>query len=210
MRGVVIALGALALAIGAVVFWPNADRLNGLSNIIDTDGAEGNPVLVIEVGGQAKGEIEIELLRDVAPNHVARIVSLAENAAYDGVVFHRVIAGFMAQTGDVQFGKRGGGTLGRAGTGGSDGADLSAEFSDISFTPGTVGMARAQHPDSANSQFFIMFADAPFLDGQYTVIGRVIAGMDVVNAIKKGDPNLNGLVSEPDYMVSVSVKVPEN
>lgn len=88
MRGVVIALGALALAIGAVVFWPNADRLNGLSNIIDTDGAEGNPVLVIEVGGQAKGEIEIELLRDVAPNHVARIVSLAENAAYDLSLIH--------------------------------------------------------------------------------------------------------------------------
>ena len=159
--------------------------------------------LVIDVGGQAKGRIVIDLASDLAPKHVARLVALAEKGAYDGVVFHRVIDGFMAQTGDVAFGKQGGDTS-RAGMGGSDLPDLPAEFSSTSFVRGTVGMARSQSPDSANSQFFIMFAPGPFLDGQYTVVGQVTEGMDVVDAIKKGTGG-NGEVSEPDYMAKVTV-----
>ncbi len=163
------------------------------------------PNLVIEVAGDANGEIVIDLLPDLAPNHVEQITALARQGAYDGVVFHRVIDGFMAQTGDVQFGK--GDDLSRAGTGGSDMPDLAAEFSNIPFERGIVGMARSQSPDSANSQFFIMFDAAPFLDGQYTVVGRVISGMDVVDAIKRGDEAANGVVSEaPDRMEKVTVE----
>jgi peptidylprolyl isomerase len=162
------------------------------------------PNLVIEVQGQANGTIVIDLLPDVAPKHVEQIVALANEGAYDGVVFHRVIEGFMAQTGDVEFGKSGG-DLSQAGRGGSSRPDIPAEFSDVPFERGTVGMARAASPDSANSQFFIMFADGDFLNGQYTVFGRVIEGMDVVDAIKRGD-GANGEVSaEPDVMVSVRV-----
>ena len=161
-------------------------------------------VLVIDVDGSHKGTVEIELLPDVAPQHVARIKELAGSGAYDGVVFHRVIDGFMAQTGDVAYGKHGG-DLARAGTGGSDEPDLPAEFSDQHFERGTVGMARAQDPNSANSQFFIMFAPAPHLDGQYTVVGKVISGQEVVDAIKRGD-GANGTVSDPDWMARVRVK----
>jgi peptidylprolyl isomerase len=169
------------------------------------DAADGpGPNLVIEVAGAATGQVVIDLLPDVAPQHVARITELAAEGAYDGVVFHRVIDGFMAQTGDVQFGKTGG-DMSMAGMGGSDKADLPAEFSDISFDRGIVGMARAQDPDSANSQFFIMFAPGEFLNGQYTVVGRVISGMDVVDAIKRGD-GPNGEVTEPDLMQSVTVQ----
>lgn len=161
--------------------------------------------LVIEVAGQAEGEIVIDLFEDVAPQHAERIATLAEQGAYDGVVFHRVIEGFMAQTGDVEFGRRGG-DVAMAGRGGSDLPDLPAEFSDRSFAAGTVGMARSQSPNSANSQFFIMFAPAPHLDGQYTVVGEVTSGMNVVNAIRKGDARLNGVVEDPDYMANVSVR----
>jgi peptidylprolyl isomerase len=161
-------------------------------------------VLVIDVAGAHPGNVEIELLPEVAPQHVARIEELARAGAYDGVVFHRVIDGFMAQTGDVAFGKKGG-DLARAGTGGSDLPDLPAEFSDVAFDKGTVGMARSMDPDSANSQFFIMFAPAPHLDGQYTVVGRVIAGQDVIDAIKRGDPQ-TGAVEDPDWMKTVRVK----
>jgi peptidylprolyl isomerase len=162
------------------------------------------PNLVIEVQGQANGTVVIDLLPDVAPQHVAQIVALANEGAYDGVVFHRVIEGFMAQTGDVEFGKAGG-DLSQAGRGGSSRPDIPAEFSEVRFERGVVGMARAASPDSANSQFFIMFADGDFLNGQYTVFGRVIEGMDVVDAIKRGD-GANGEVSaEPDVMVSVRV-----
>jgi peptidylprolyl isomerase len=161
-------------------------------------------VLVIDVAGAHPGNVEIELLPEVAPQHVARIEELARAGAYDGVVFHRVIDGFMAQTGDVAFGKKGG-DLARAGTGGSDLPDLPAEFSDVAFDKGTVGMARSMDPDSANSQFFIMFAPAPHLDGQYTVVGRVIAGQDVIDAIKRGDPQ-TGAVDDPDWMKTVRVK----
>ncbi len=161
------------------------------------------PNLVIEVAGQANGEIMIDLLPEVAPQHVERITTLAEEGAYNGVAFHRVIDGFMAQTGDVEYGT--GDDLSRAGTGGSDMPDLPAEFSDVSFERGVVGMARSQSPDSANSQFFIMFEPAPHLDGQYTVVGRVIEGLDVLDDIKRGSGQ-SGSVSDPDVMQDVSVE----
>ncbi|AWB48925.1 peptidylprolyl isomerase [Gemmobacter aquarius] len=167
-----------------------------------TDGP--GPNLTIEVAGSTTGTVTIDLASDVAPNHVAQIVALAKEGAYDGVVFHRVINGFMAQTGDVQYGKYGGDTS-MAGTGGSQLPDLAAEFSSMPFDRGVVGMARSMDPDSANSQFFIMFAPAPHLDGQYTVVGHVIAGMDVVDAVKKGDDAANGAVIDPDYMATVTV-----
>jgi peptidylprolyl isomerase len=170
-------------------------------------------VLVIDVEGEADGTVEIELLPEAAPQHVARIKELARAGAYDGVAFHRVIDGFMAQTGDVEHGTRedyaaglaGTGGSGLAGTGGSDLPDLPAEFSDIPFEAGTVGMARSADPDSANSQFFIMFAPAPHLNGQYTVVGRVISGQEVVDAIARGEGE-GGEVAEPDYMANVRVK----
>ena len=159
--------------------------------------------LVLET---TKGEVMIGMRPDLAPGHVARIKELAREGFYDGVPFHRVIEGFMAQTGDVEFGRHGGSLTMRAGQGGSDMPDLKAEFSDISFEKGVVGMARSQSPDSANSQFFIMFAPAPHLNGQYTVVGKVVAGQDVVDAIKKGDQARNGAVAGPDYMVKVRRK----
>ena len=162
------------------------------------------PNLVIEVAGAANGTIVIDLAADTAPRHVAQITALAAAGAYDGVVFHRVIDGFMAQTGDVQYGKAGGDTA-MAGMGGSEMANLPAEFTDEPYARGTVGMARAQDPDSANSQFFIMFAPSPNLDGGYTIVGHVISGMEIVDAIKKGD-GANGEVSgTPDVMAKVTV-----
>lgn len=161
--------------------------------------------LVIEVAGESTGTIEILLRPDVAPEHVKRIKRLAREGKYDNVVFHRVIGGFMAQTGDVQNGKRGG-NLAMAGTGASEYPDLKAEFSNLAFDTGIVGMARSQSPDSANSQFFIMFEPAPSLNNQYTIVGRVAKGQDVVNAIKKGSRAANGSVKKPDYMARVRVK----
>lgn len=149
------------------------------------------------------GDVKIELLPDVAPQHVERIKTLAKEGAYDGVAFHRVIEGFMAQTGDVQYGK--GGDLSRAGMGGSNYPDLPAEFSKLPFERGTVGMARSQNPNSANSQFFIMFDEGSFLNGQYTVVGRVVDGMNHVDNIKKGSRSANGAVDDPDKMISVRV-----
>ena len=163
------------------------------------------PNLVIELGGATTGTIVIDMLPDVAPKHVAQITALAEEGAYDGVVFHRVIDGFMAQTGDVQFGRVGGDTA-MAGMGGSNRADIPAEFSDITFDRGVVGMARAADPNSANSQFFIMFAPAPHLDGSYTVVGRVLEGMDTVDAIKRGRGRNGEVIGEPDRMVRVTVR----
>ncbi|MEP0945198.1 MAG: peptidylprolyl isomerase [Rhizobiaceae bacterium] len=139
------------------------------------------------------GQVEIELLPNKAPNHVKRIRTLANQGFYDGLKFHRVIDGFMAQTGDPR----------GNGTGGSDLPDLKAEFNDVSFDRGVIGMARAQSPDSANSQFFIMFAEGTFLNGQYTVWGRVTKGMQFVDAIKKGDRASNGAVSNPDTIVKM-------
>lgn len=158
----------------------------------------------IEVAGEANGIISIELFEDVAPQHVERIKSLAASGAYDGVVFHRVIDGFMAQTGDVQFGKMGG-DMRQAGRGGSAMPDLPAEFSDVPFDRGVVGMARAQNPDSANSQFFIMFDEGYFLNGQYTVVGKVTAGLSILDAIKKGDGPNGAIIGQPDVMEKVTV-----
>ena len=163
--------------------------------------AENN--LVIEVGGQASGKIEITLLPDLAPLHVERIKTLVNLGAYDGVVFHRVIEGFMAQTGDVKFGKLQAFNPELVGRGGSSLPDLQSEFSDIAFVTGTVGMARSNNPDSANSQFFIMFQPAPHLDNNYTVFGKVSSGMDVLSKIKKGDLKRNGAVDNPDFMKKV-------
>ena len=151
------------------------------------------------------GPVVIELAPDVAPKHVAQIEALAKKGAYDNVAFHRVIDGFMAQTGDVQYGNMEKGfSAQRAGTGGSDLPDIPAEFSKVPFTRGVVGMARSQDPNSANSQFFIMFADGPFLNGQYTVVGKVVSGMEAVDKIKRGQGS-NGEVSNPDRMIKVTV-----
>ena len=150
------------------------------------------------------GEVKIELFPDVAPRHVERIKELANSGKYNGVVFHRVIDGFMAQTGDVQFGNSDNKEfdLRRAGMGGSDLPDLKAEFNNLPHERGTLSMARSQNPDSANSQFFICFQPAPFLDRQYTVFGKVISGMEFVDKIKRGDSNNNGAVTDPDKIIS--------
>jgi len=150
------------------------------------------------------GDVKIEMFPDIAPNHVKRIVELANNGKYDNVVFHRVIDGFMAQTGDVQFGNSESKDfdLRRAGMGGSDLPDLKQEFNDIPHEKGTLSMARSSDPDSANSQFFICFDQASFLDRQYTVFGKVIEGMEFVDLIKRGDSNNNGSVSDPDKIIS--------
>ena len=152
------------------------------------------------------GDVVIELLPDVAPEHVARIRELANVGEYDNVAFHRVIEGFMAQTGDVQFGNMEDGySPRRVGTGGASGPDLPAEFSSIPYERGTVGMARSSKPDSANSQFFIMFDRSPNLDGAYTVFGRVVDGMEHVDNIKRGNMAANGAVEDPDRMIKVRV-----
>jgi len=161
--------------------------------------------LQIEVAGEgANGVITVDLFEDVAPNHVAQISDLAADGVYDNVVFHRVIDGFMAQTGDVQYGKAGG-DISRAGMGGSDKPDLKAEFSDVSYERGIIGMARSSNPDSANSQFFIMFAAGHFLNGKYTVVGKVTDGMDVVDAIKLGLGQNGAVIGTPDVMRQVTV-----
>ncbi|MDC3070439.1 peptidylprolyl isomerase [Candidatus Pelagibacter sp.] len=149
------------------------------------------------------GDVKIEMYPDVAPNHVKRIQELADSGQYDNVVFHRVIDGFMAQTGDVKFGNSSSKDfdLRRAGIGGSDLPDLNQEFNDLPHDRGTVSMARSSDPNSANSQFFICFKPAPFLDRQYTVFGKVIEGMEFVDMITKGDGG-NGAVSNPDKIIS--------
>ena len=150
------------------------------------------------------GDVKIELFKDVAPNHVERIKKLADDGSYDGVVFHRVIDGFMAQTGDVKFGNTNNNDfdLNRAGMGGSDLPDLKSEFNNLPHDRGTLSMARSADPNSANSQFFICFEPAPFLDRQYTVFGKVISGMEYVDKIKRGDSNNNGAVKDPDKINS--------
>ena len=150
------------------------------------------------------GDVKIELFPDVAPGHVKRITELANAGKYDGVVFHRVIDGFMAQTGDVQFGniESKDYDLRRAGMGGSDLPDLKQEFSSVPHDRGTLSMARASDPNSANSQFFICFKLAPFLDRQYTVFWKVLEGMELVDMMKKGDESNNGAVTDPDKIIS--------
>ena len=153
------------------------------------------------------GNVEIELYSEIAPNHVKRFKELANAGKYDGVVFHRVIDGFMAQTGDVKFGnsKSADFNLDLAGTGGSDMPDLKAEFSDTAHVKGVLSMARSSDPNSANSQFFICLDSAPHLDRNYSVFGKVIKGMEYVDLIKKGDGS-NGSVSDPDMIVSLKSK----
>ena len=153
------------------------------------------------------GDVVIELFKDIAPNHVKRFQNLAKEKKYDGVVFHRVIAGFMAQTGDVQFGNSNSTNydLKHAGTGGSEYPDLKAEFSELPHERGTLSMARSSDPNSANSQFFICFKPAPSLDRQYTVFGKVINGMEFIDLIKKGEGS-NGEVLKPDKIISLAAK----
>ncbi len=153
------------------------------------------------------GDVELELYSDVAPNHVKRFKELAQKGSYDGVVFHRVIDGFMAQTGDVKFGNSNSKNfnLSLAGTGGSDMPDLNSEFSDIPHDRGILSAARSADPNSANSQFFICFQPAPHLDRQYTVFGKVIKGMEFIDKIKKGD-GPNGSVKNPDKIISLKLK----
>ena len=153
------------------------------------------------------GEVEIELFPDKAPNHVKRFKELSNAGKYDGVVFHRVIDGFMAQTGDVKFGnsKNSDFNLSLAGTGGSDLPNVDAEFTDIAHTRGILSAARSSDPNSANSQFFICFDSAPHLDRQYSAFGKVTKGMEFIDQIKKGDPN-SGAVNDPDLIISLRSK----
>ena len=171
--------------------------------LIDQSYAEEN-IMILKL---KDGDVVLELFDDVAPKHVQRFKQLSKENKYDGVVFHRVIDGFMAQTGDVQFGNSNTPNfdLKRAGTGGSEYEDLKAEFSNLPHERGTLSMARSSDPDSANSQFFITFKEAPHLDRQYTVFGKVIQGMEFVDLIKRGE-GPNGSVSQPDKIISLSVK----
>ncbi|RUW43689.1 MULTISPECIES: peptidylprolyl isomerase [unclassified Mesorhizobium] len=166
--------------------------------------ADPENTMIITLKG---GDVTIALRPDLAPKHVAQIKKLVRDHAYDNVAFHRVIDGFMAQTGDVKFGNMEKGFNAQAvGTGGSDLPDLPAEFSQTEhYKRGVVGMARSQDPNSANSQFFIMFAPAPPLDGQYTIVGNVVSGMELVDKIKKGDEADNGTVADPDRMIKVRI-----
>jgi len=165
----------------------------------NTIGGENTMILKLK-----NGDVKIELFPDVAPNHVQRIKELANDGKYDNVVFHRVIDGFMAQTGDVKFANSSSDDfdLSRAGMGGSNLPDLKQEFNNLPHDRGTLSMARSQDPNSANSQFFICFKAAPFLDRQYTVFGKVVEGMEFVDKIKRGDENKNGSVENPDKIIS--------
>mmetsp|Transcript_29037 Transcript_29037/g.55786 ORF Transcript_29037/g.55786 Transcript_29037/m.55786 type:complete len:185 (+) Transcript_29037:6131-6685(+) len=160
----------------------------------------------ITVAGEgANGTIAIDLFEDVAPDHAERISTLAGEGTYDGVAFHRVIDGFMAQTGDVEFANVASYNARRAGMGGSKYGNINAEISEKSFQRGVVGMARSQNLNSANSQFFIVFGDAGFLDGQYTIVGEVTSGLDVLDAIKRGHPRSGAITGAPDFMQTVTV-----
>lgn len=184
-------------AVVAVIF-----TIFTLSSVAFAAGAD-NLVLTLK-----DGDVTIKLRPDLAPKHVAQIEKLTKEGAYDNVVFHRVIPGFMAQTGDVKFGKKGSADfdITSTGMGGSNYPDLPAEFSKVPFKRGTVGMARSQNPNSANSQFFICFDNASFLNGQYTVVGEVVKGMDVVDKIKKGRTDNNGSVSDPDVIIKARIE----
>jgi peptidylprolyl isomerase len=165
--------------------------------------AEPENTMIVEL---KDGEVVIALRPDLAPKHVEQIKALVRAGEYNNVAFHRVIEGFMAQTGDVQYGDMEDGYNSQlAGTGGSSLGNIGAEFSNEDYVRGTVGMARAQSPDSANSQFFIMFAPAPSLNGGYTIVGNVESGMEFVDNIKRGDAAQNGVVTDPDRMVSVRI-----
>ncbi len=203
MRDKAVLGGLVALGFGILgASWLNIMGVNADTTVPDD---HSGPVMVIEVEGSANGEIRIALRDDLAPAHVERIVTLAERGDYDGVAFHRVIEGFMAQTGDVANGGPDGNP--RAwGTGGSDLPDLQAEFSAQPFERGVMGMARSQNPNSANSQFFLMFAPAPHLNGQYTVLGQMIDGYEVLDSLKRGTGGNGAIVGEPDRMARVTIE----
>ncbi len=186
----------LWLTAGAIALFTLFGIVRGLA-------ASPEDTLILNLPG---GEVRIALRPDIAPKHVAQIKKLVRQGEYDNVAFHRVIDGFMAQTGDVQFGDlEDGYSEQRVGTGGSGLPDIPAEFSNTNFMRGVVGMARSQDPDSANSQFFIMFDAAPHLHGGYTVVGEVEAGMEFVDALKKGSPAQNGSVNDPDRIISAKI-----
>lgn len=168
-----------------------------------SSGAHASGLKIEITGDGANGVVTIDLFEETAPLHAERITTLAREGAYNGVVFHRVIEGFMAQTGDVEFGKIGE-DIAMAGRGGSALPDLPAEFSDLPYDRGVVGMARSQNPDSANSQFFIMFAEGYFLNGQYTVVGKVTSGMDIVDTVKRGKGQNGAVLGKPDMMNKVT------
>ncbi|MCB2111072.1 MAG: peptidylprolyl isomerase [Defluviimonas sp.] len=194
--------GGMLAGLAAIVaaYW-----LYTKESISPLQGADGpGPNLMLTVAGQARGDIVIDLMPDIAPKNVERVIELARSGAYNNVSFHRVIDGFMVQTGDVQYGKITG-DLSKAGQGGSKLPDVALEPSKVQFLRGVVGMARRAQPDSANSQFFIMLGAGQHLDGDYTVIGHVISGMEIVDRIKKGDPDLNGAVQDPDWIVSTRI-----
>ena len=172
--------------------------------IINNDSIANENIMILKL---KDGDVEIKLFSDIAPNHVNRIKKLANDGDYDNVIFHRVIDGFMAQTGDVQFGNSSSSKfdIKRAGMGGSDLPDLKAEFSDIPHEKGTLSMARSSDPNSANSQFFICFESSPHLDRNYSIFGKVIKGMEFVEKIKRGD-GPNGSVSDPDKIISFKSK----
>ena len=193
-------VGGLVLAFVALfavmVAWPHTPFGTQPANAATTEAPEDAPIATLTL---ESGDVVIRLRPDLAPNHVARITELANSGFYDGLLFHRVIPDFMAQTGDP---------LGN-GTGGSDLPDVAAEFSNANFTRGTVGMARSMDPNSANSQFFIVTADSPHLNGQYTLFGEVIEGMEFVDMIEEGEARTNGTVANPDQIVSLSVADPQ-
>ena len=173
-------------------------------SLLNTNISANNNIMILKL---TYGEVEIELYPDKAPNHVKRFKELADSGKYNGVVFHRVIDGFMAQTGDVKFGNSNSPdyNISMAGTGGSELPNLKAEFTDIAHTRGILSAARSADPDSANSQFFICLESAPHLDRQYSAFGRVIKGMEFIDKIKKGDPN-SGPVLDPDKIISLKSK----
>lgn len=174
-----------------------------LAFIAPSSAADNDNVLILTL---KDGDVAIQLRPDLAPKHVEQIKKLVRDGAYNDVVFHRVIDGFMAQTGDVQYGNlKKGYDANSAGMGGSNYPNINAEFSKEPFVRGTVGMARSQNPNSANSQFFICFDAASSLNGQYTVVGKVIKGMDVVDKIKKGSSSDNGKVTNPDHIIKASL-----
>ena len=173
-------------------------------SLVNTNTFAQNNLMILKL---SYGDVEIELYPEKAPNHVKRFKELANSGKYDGVVFHRVIDGFMAQTGDVKFGNSNNAdfNLSLAGTGGSDLPNLKAEFTDIAHNRGVLSMARSSDPNSANSQFFIVFESAPHLDRQYSAFGKVTKGMELVDKIKKGI-GANGSVEEPDKIISLRSK----
>jgi cyclophilin family peptidyl-prolyl cis-trans isomerase len=173
-------------------------------SLVTTNINAKNNIMILKL---TYGEVEIELYPEKAPNHVKRFKELADAGNYDGVVFHRVIDGFMAQTGDVKFGNSNSPdfNLALAGTGGSDLPNLKAEFTDIAHTRGILSAARSADPDSANSQFFICLESAPHLDRQYSAFGKVLKGMEFIDKIKKGEPN-SGSVPNPDKIISLKSK----